>query len=75
MHCFCGTLETAQGVVNAGGHVSFTGNLTFKKNAELRAIAAALPLERLMIETDAPYMAPVPYWILTKCSRRPAAIR
>ena len=61
MHCFCGTLETARGVVNAGGHVSFTGNLTFKKNAELRAIAAALPLERLMIETDAPYMAPVPY--------------
>ena len=37
MHCFCGTLETARGVVNAGGHVSFTGNLTFKKNAELRA--------------------------------------
>ncbi len=36
-------------------------NLTFKKNAQLRAIAAALPLERLMIETDAPYMAPVPY--------------
>lgn len=61
MHCFCGTLETARGVVNAGGHVSFTGNLTFKKNAQLRAIAAALPLERLMIETDAPYMAPVPY--------------
>ena len=61
MHCFCGTLETARGVVNAGGHVSFTGNLTFKKNAQLRAIAAALPLEKLMIETDAPYMAPVPY--------------
>ena len=61
MHCFCGSLETAQGVVNAGGHVSFTGNLTFKKNEALRAIAKALPLEKLMIETDAPYMAPVPY--------------
>lgn len=61
MHCFCGSLETAEGVVAAGGHVSFTGNLTFKKNEALRAVAAKIPLERLMIETDSPYMAPVPY--------------
>ena len=61
MHCFCGSLETARGVVDAGGCVSFTGNLTFKRNDALRAVAAALPLERLMVETDAPYMAPVPY--------------
>lgn len=61
MHCFCGSLETALGAVEAGGHVSFTGNITFKKNAPLREIAARLPLDRLMIETDAPYMAPVPY--------------
>lgn len=61
MHCFCGSLETALGVIHAGGLVSFTGNLTFRKNDALRAIAAALPLERLMIETDSPYMAPVPY--------------
>ncbi len=60
MHCFCGSLQTAKGVVNAGGFISFTGNLTFKKNDSLRAIARAMPLERLMLETDAPYMAPVP---------------
>lgn len=61
MHCFCGSLETALGVVDAGGHVSFTGNLTFKKNEELRAAAREIPLERLLIETDSPYMAPVPF--------------
>lgn len=60
MHCFCGDLATAEGVVQAGGHISFTGNLTFKRNEALRSIAAALPLERLMLETDSPYMAPVP---------------
>lgn len=60
MHCFCGSLETAEGVIQAGGHVSFTGSLTFKRNDALRAIAAKLPLERLMLETDCPYMAPVP---------------
>ena len=61
MHCFCGTVATARDVVDAGGFVSFTGNLTFKRNDALRAVAAAIPLERLMIETDAPYMAPVPW--------------
>lgn len=61
MHCYCGDLETAQRAVDAGGLISFTGNLTFKKNDELRRVAQALPLSALMIETDAPYMAPVPY--------------
>lgn len=61
MHCFCGSLETARGVVDAGGCVSFTGNLTFRRNESLRAIASDLPLESLLIETDAPYMAPVPF--------------
>lgn len=61
MHCYCGSLETALDAVNAGGHVSFTGNISFKRNDELRAVAAALPLERIMIETDSPYMAPVPF--------------
>lgn len=60
MHCFSSTVETALSVVDAGGHVSFTGNLTFKKNEALREVARALPLERLMLETDCPYMAPVP---------------
>lgn len=61
MHCFSADAETAAGVVAAGGYVSFTGNLTFKKNELLRTVAASIPLSRLMIETDAPYMAPVPY--------------
>ena len=60
MHCFCGDTDTAKGVVDAGGYVSFTGNLTFKRNDALRETAAQLPLERLLLETDCPYMAPVP---------------
>lgn len=61
MHCFCADAQIARGVIDAGGFISFTGNLTFKKNDALRAVAASVPLDRLMIETDAPYMAPVPY--------------
>ena len=60
MHCFCGDTDTALAVVGAGGHVSFTGNLTFKRNEALRETARALPLESLLLETDCPYMAPVP---------------
>jgi TatD DNase family protein len=60
LHCFCGDLKTALGVIDAGGYVSFTGALTFKRNEALRKIAAALPLDRLLLETDCPYMAPVP---------------
>ena len=60
MHCFCGDSETALGVVNAGGMVSFTGNLTFKRNDALRDVARVIPLENLLLETDCPYMAPVP---------------
>lgn len=61
MHCYCGDLPTAEAVVDAGGYVSFTGNLTFKRNEALRTVAARLPLDRLLLETDCPYMAPVPY--------------
>ena len=61
LHCFGGTLETAQRAVDNGGLVSFTGVLTFKSAENLRSIARVLPLEALMIETDCPYMAPVPY--------------
>ena len=60
LHCFCGSLETAQAAVDAGGCISFTGNLTFKRNEALRAVAQRLPHERVMLETDSPYMAPVP---------------
>ncbi len=61
LHCFGGDMDTAKACVDAGGMVSFTGVLTFKNAQNLRDIALALPLECLMIETDCPYMAPVPY--------------
>ncbi len=61
LHCFGGDMETAKASVDAGGMVSFTGVLTFKSAQNLRDIVSVLPLESLMIETDCPYMAPVPY--------------
>lgn len=61
MHCFGGTIHEAKRAVDLGGLVSFTGVLTFKNAGALREIAAALPLDKLMVETDCPYMAPVPY--------------
>lgn len=60
MHSFTGTLETAMACIELGMHISFAGMLTFKKNDELRNVAAQLPAERILLETDAPYLAPVP---------------
>jgi len=60
-HCFGGSLEEAQ-AVNALGHlVSFTGIVTFKNGVAVLDVAARLPLDQLMVETDCPYLAPVPY--------------
>ena len=61
MHCYGGDLDTALACIDAGGLVSFTGTITFKNAGALREIARALPLASLMIETDCPYMAPVPH--------------
>jgi TatD DNase family protein len=58
LHCFTGGPELAQRAVALGLFISFTGILTFKKSDELRAIAAALPADRILVETDAPYLAP-----------------
>jgi TatD DNase family protein len=58
LHCFTGGSELAQRAVALGLFISFTGILTFKKSDELRAIAAALPADRILVETDAPYLAP-----------------
>jgi len=61
MHCFSsgrGLLDTTLGL---GGYVSFSGMLTFPKSAELRGMARDVPAERLLVETDAPYLAPVPH--------------
>jgi len=61
LHCFTGTRELAREAVALGCYVSFSGVLTFKNSDDLRAIAAELPEDRILVETDAPYLAPAPY--------------
>ncbi len=61
LHCFTGGRELAFTAVELGHYVSFTGIVTFKNSQVLREIAAALPAERVLVETDAPYLAPLPY--------------
>ncbi len=60
-HCFTETLEVARAALDLGFYISFSGILTFKNAADLREVAAFVPLDRLLIETDSPYLAPVPY--------------
>jgi len=60
-HCFSGNLAQAEELVALGHLVSFTGLVTFKNAAEARAVSTQLPLDQFMVETDAPYLAPVPY--------------
>ena len=60
-HCYSGSLEDARVLVDRGWMLSFTGNITFKNARRAPDILRWLPLERLMLETDAPYMAPEPY--------------
>jgi TatD DNase family protein len=61
LHCFSSGRGLAMRGLELGLHVSFSGILTFKRADELRAIAADVPMERLLVETDAPYLAPVPH--------------
>ncbi|TIM63754.1 MAG: TatD family deoxyribonuclease, partial [Mesorhizobium sp.] len=61
LHCFSSGRRLAEVAVALGGYVSFSGILTFKNSTELRAIAADVPRERLLVETDAPYLAPIPH--------------
>jgi TatD DNase family protein len=60
-HCFSGSKDLAQRALELGFMISFSGIVTFKKAEELRTIAREVPLDRLLIETDCPYLAPVPY--------------
>jgi TatD DNase family protein len=60
-HCFTETMEVARAALDLGFYISFSGILTFKSAADLREVAAFVPLDRLLIETDSPYLAPVPY--------------
>jgi TatD DNase family protein len=61
MHCFTESLEVAQAAMEMGFYISFSGIVTFKSARELQAVAQAVPLERMLIETDSPYLAPVPF--------------
>ncbi|MSR65562.1 MAG: TatD family deoxyribonuclease [Verrucomicrobiae bacterium] len=66
-HCFGGTKEQAERILDVGFHVSFTGILTFKKSHSLRAVAEKLPLDRIMVETDCPYLSPEPVRNIRRC--------
>ena len=61
MHCFTETAEVAAAAMDMGFLVSFSGIVTFKNAAALKAVARSVPLERMLVETDAPYLAPVPH--------------
>jgi len=61
MHCYSQSLETAKLYLDLGCYISFAGPVTFKNAHKLRQVAAAVPLDRLLIETDCPYLAPVPH--------------
>ena len=61
IHCFSGSAETAKEYLRMGFYISFAGPLTFKKSVHLQDACRAVPLDRLLIETDSPYLAPVPF--------------
>ncbi len=60
VHCFGGSVAQARALLALGLHISFCGNVTFPKNGAIAAAAAAVPLDRLLLETDSPFLAPVP---------------
>jgi TatD DNase family protein len=61
LHCFTESWEVAQGAMEMGFHISFSGIVTFKNAKELKEVARRVPLERMLVETDSPYLAPVPH--------------
>jgi len=60
-HCFTESMDTAEAALDLGFHISFSGIITFKSAQDLREVARHVPLERCLIETDSPYLAPVPF--------------
>ncbi len=60
IHCFSGSMSVMKTALDRGYYISYAGNLTYKANSELRDTLKAVPLDRLLLETDAPYLAPVP---------------
>ncbi len=61
LHCFTESLEMARAAIDMGFHISFSGIVTFKNARDLKEVARVLPLERILVETDSPYLAPVPH--------------
>ena len=81
-HCYSGSLEDARVLLDRGWMLSFTGSLTFHNARRAPEVAAWMPLERLMLETDAPYMAPEPYRgqrcdsaMIARCAEKVAQLR
>ena len=82
VHCFTGTIDLARKALDLGFCISMSGILTFPRSVALREVAAFVPVDRLLVETDAPYLAPVPYrgkrnepaWV-AETSRALAALR
>ena len=60
-HCWSGTRSQLDRALSAGAYVSFAGNVTFKRNSALRELASSVPIDRLLVETDSPYLAPEPF--------------
>ena len=61
MHCFVDDWQTAQGAIELGFYISFSGIVTFKTAVELKEVAKNVPLDRMLVETDSPYLTPMPY--------------
>ena len=61
MHCFVDDLETANKAIEMGFYISFSGIVTFKSAVDLQEVARQIPLDRILVETDSPYLAPVPH--------------
>ena len=61
MHCFTESLEVALAAIEMNFYISFSGIVTFKKATSIKEVARLVPLDRILIETDAPYLAPVPF--------------
>jgi len=72
MHCFTETWDVAEAAMKLGFHISFSGIVTFKNAVALKDVARRVPLDRLLVETDSPYLAPVPFRGKTN---RPAWVR
>jgi len=61
MHCFTESLDVALAAIEMGFYISFSGIITFKNATQLKAVAQAIPLNKILVETDSPYLAPTPF--------------